>query len=262
MRALESLRRVAAVVILGASASLLVAGCAEYYPQDVDTSGYTAEWNASQNAAQAARIEAARPTPEQIKAREAAASRAICVEGSMAECEAACDGGRLAMCVTLAQELHSGARVTADPERADRVLARACDGGRLDACLQRGVWLTSSDADEAAELFMRGCEAQRTDSVTTTMSCGLWMTLLDQHVYEPNDGDEYSGLSRICALEQSGALTPGSTLTDGSIIAHYVGGACGRLKDLGMSAGSSLNRDLPQKQAPNTAALNPYAPKW
>jgi len=195
MRALESLRRVAAVVILGASASLLVAGCAEYYPQDVDTSGYTAEWNASQNAAQAARIEAARPTPEQIKAREAAASRAICVEGSMAECEAACDGGRLAMCVTLAQELHSGARVTADPERADRVLARACDGGRLDACLQRGVWLTSSDADEAAELFMRGCEAQRTDSVTTTMSCGLWMTLLDQHVYEPNDG----ALPHLCA---------------------------------------------------------------
>jgi hypothetical protein len=187
------------------------------------------------------------------------AARAICVEGSMAECQAACDGGRLAMCVTLAQELHSGARVAADPERADRVLAQACNGGRLDACLQRGIWLESSDVDEAADLFMRGCEAQRTDSVTTTMSCGLWMSLLDAHVFEPNDGDRYAGLFRICELEQDNALVPGSMLRDGAITLRYSGGACGRLKDLGMSAGASMTS---QSTDVASSTTNPFAPRW
>ncbi len=134
------------------------------------------------------------------------------------------------MCITLAQELHAGARVAADPrERRSRARSRL-QRRTTRRCLQRGIWIESTDTDEAAELFMRGCQAERTDSITTQMSCGKWMTLLDEHVYEPNDGDQYAGLSRICALEESGALVPGTTLTDGSISTHYAGGACGTLE--------------------------------
>jgi hypothetical protein len=250
MKRLNPLSRVTAVAILGA---FMLAGCEPYMSEDTGGSGYTPEWQAHVNAIEAARV--AEAPRAQVSDQEAA--REICVEGSMAECQAACDGGRLAMCVTLAQELHSGARVAADPERADRVLARACNGGRLDACLQRGIWLESSDVDEAADLFMRGCEAERTDSITTEMSCGLWMSLLDAHVFEPNDGDEYAGLMRICTLEENGALVPGSTLNDGAMTLRYAGGACGRLKDLGMATGSGST-----SSSPNVAAMNPYAPKW
>ncbi len=234
--------------------TFVIAGCepSMYYnpnaPDDASQSNAQQVSIQSEPTAQTAAVE--------LSDREAA--RQICVEGSMAECQAACDGGRLAMCVTLAQELHSGARVPADPERADRVLAQACNGGKLDACLQRGIWLESSDVDEAADLFMRGCEARRTDSITTTVSCGLWMSLLDAHVYEPNDGDRYAGLFRVCTLEEKGALVPGSTLNDGTLSLHYVGGACGRLKDLGMSSGAP-----PSNVATMTAnAPNPFAPKW
>jgi hypothetical protein len=252
MKRLNPLSRIAAIAIL---AAFVMAGCEPYMSEDSGGSGYTPEWQAHVNAIESARV--AEAPRAQVSDQEAA--REICVEGSMAECQAACDGGHLAMCVTLAQELHSGARVAADPDRADRVLAQACNGGRLDACLQRGIWLESSDVDEAADLFMRGCEAQRTDSVTTTTSCALWMSLLDAHVFQPNDGDRYAGLFRICSLEQDGALTPGSTLKDGAMTLHYSGGACGRLKDLGMSVGTT-RASAPTDVA--SATTNPYAPKW
>lgn len=249
MKSLEGFIR-AAVVIGGFT--FVIAGC-EPYTGYADTANYSGLRTAPQGSPQIEQTE--QGASAQLSDQEAA--RQVCVEGSMAECQAACDGGQLAMCVTLAQELHSGARVPADPDRADRVLAQACNGGRLDACLQRGIWLESSDIDEAADLFMRGCEAQKTDSITTTMSCGLWMGLLDAHVYEPNDGDRYAGLFRVCTLEENGALVPGSTLNDGTLNLHYVGGACGRLKDLGMSAGS-----IPASRTSTTASANPWTPKW
>lgn len=251
---MKSLQHLGRILLMSGVAAFAVAGCQPYMFEN-GASGDPSYQSASSFRANSDDPRATQP--EQVSVSDQDAARAICVEGSMAECQAACDGGRLAMCVTLAQELHSGARVPADPDRADRVLAQACNGGRLDACLQRGIWLQSSDVDEAADLFMRGCEAQRTDSVTTTMSCGLWMGLLDAHVFTPNDGDRYAGLFRVCSLEESGALMPGSTLNDGSLSIHYAGGACGRLKDLGMATSAP-----PAHVASVTSTLNPYAPKW
>lgn len=187
-------------------------------------------------------------------------AREICAEGSVAECEAACDGGNLATCVSLAQMLHAGTRMAADPDRANRILLRACDRGRSDACLQRGVWMQATNIADAAELFMRACDGAQVGASTTT-SCAMWMNLLDEHVFVPSPDDKIAGLSHICELEESGALVPGSSITNGALSIRYRGGACGRLKDLGMS-GSVTMSEAQTSATPPTTASNPAAPRW
>src|SRR5665213_2469105 len=128
MKTPSVLRRAVAVVIFGAFASMSVSGCADYL-HDEDSNVSNMDWSRRVTADDVARAEAsAKNRAISTNASDTAQARAICTEGSMAECEAACNGGRLAMCITLAQELHAGARVTADPIQADRVLARACNG--------------------------------------------------------------------------------------------------------------------------------------
>ena len=182
------------------------------------------------------------------------AARATCSEGSVAECELACSGGRLETCTALAQILRAGTRVPADPERADAILLDACERGRLDACLQRGVWLRETDAVEAAYYFAHACSSDDA-GLTTTTACAEWMNFLDARAPEESPSDEVAGLSHVCTLEQTGKLVPGSTWTNGTLTVRYAGGACGRLKDLGMASART-------GAARPAAGINAAAPRW
>ncbi len=244
-------------------ATYLLGGCGYPYPRDAyDEAANT--WVATPTAETSA-MARGDSSHAIVRTDDANEAREICAEGSVAECEAACDGGNLATCVSLAQMLHAGTRMQPDPDRASRILLRACDRGRSDACLQRGVWMQATDIGEAAELFMRACDSAEKGRASTTTSCALWMNLLDEHVYTPTQDDEIAGLSHICELEESGVLSPGSTISNGSLSFRYRGGACGRLKDLGMTGAVTMSEAQVKSSAPASTtpvATNPAAPRW
>ncbi|MGH7280859.1 MAG: hypothetical protein ACRELY_04995 [Polyangiaceae bacterium] len=248
-------------------ATYVLGGCGYSYPQN------PYDYGANTLVGTPTQTPSTDSTQALVRSDDANAAREICAEGSVAECEAACDGGNLATCVNLAQMLHAGTRMPADPDRANRILLRACDRGRSDACLQRGIWMQATNIGEAAELFMRACDGAESGRASTTTSCAMWMNLLDEHVYAPSQDDEIAGLSHICELEESGALSPDSTITNGSLSLRYRGGACGRLKDLGMSgsmtmserapaAGDSQPAVTPLPRANASISTNPAAPRW
>lgn len=253
------MRRLIERVVVVGIATFVLFGCGYKYPED--PSSYESSSAATEVATEASSSDV--PTSAAVtRVDDSAEARAICAEGSIAECEAACDGGKLAACVSLAQMMHAGTRVPADPDRASRILLRACDRGRSDACLQRGIWMQATDANEAAELYMRACDGPYAPNVSTTTSCALWMNLLDAHAYAPSQDDVIAGLSHVCELEEKGTLVPGSTITNGGLTLRYRGGACGRLKDLGMGIGASMTERVHAQNDAPPRAPNPAAPKW
>ncbi len=66
------------------------------------------------------------------------ASYRVCTEGSIAECNAACDGGVPHACERLAKIYVDGTRLPTDAARAIKLLERECKGGDSDACLALG----------------------------------------------------------------------------------------------------------------------------
>jgi hypothetical protein len=163
---------------------------------------------------------------------ESVGARATCSEGSVAECAAACQKGGNGACVELAAMYRRGSRVAKDDAKALALMASTCARGFSGACVQRGVWLRSVDPAEAVASFMRGCVMEVPEAY---LGCAMWFEDVNEKRYEPPQPDLVRGLRRICGLEQKGDLRPGSTILAGEIRAHYEGGACGRLKDLGVA---------------------------
>jgi hypothetical protein len=165
---------------------------------------------------------------------QAAGAEAVCEEGSVAECQAACDSRKPYACVLLAQIARDGTRVQKSDSAADAILAASCTQGAVESCVERALWLRASAPRDAATLAMQACRGD--DVGLAVVGCALWMQLLEEKAFDVVRAERVEGLRQVCQREETGWLKPGAPIHTRESTVLYHGGACGRLKDLGTSA--------------------------
>jgi len=161
-----------------------------------------------------------------------ARARSTCEEGSVAECQAACDSRQPYACVLLAQMAYLGTRAPKDPQLGETIAGASCKLGAQESCVERALWLEEEAPSESATLAMKACTAS--DPVPSSLGCTLWMQLLEKGAYSPTQPELVAGLQRVCTHERVGDVQPGTPLATQQHVVLYNGGACGRLKDLGL----------------------------
>jgi len=140
-----------------------------------------------------------------------------CLEESVVECTAACDGGDLDACVEVGTMYASGTRVARDVTKGGGILRDACVKGSMRACFAHGTSSLATDPAAAASSLKVACEGAAAPWNQT--SCALLLHAFDSGAAVPK-AERIAALREMCARETSGKLPKL--------------GACGRLRDLGI----------------------------
>jgi len=96
-----------------------------------------------------------------------ALGKRICAEGSVDECQVACDGGNAHACYALAQIYSAGTRAHPDAARVGSLLERACDAGDVTACWHLGIgrlcgtFATRARTSTGIDSLERACSLSR-----------------------------------------------------------------------------------------------------
>ena len=144
------------------------------------------------------------------------ASDRPCDNLDLKDCQEACDAGKLATCVHLAEIYMQGQRVPRDVNRGGIILREACDAGSVKGCFEHGTYFQSLDPVKAAESLVKVCSG---DGAYSPTSCSMYLAMVDRHAIAPSRDDLISVLHRACQLEKSAP-------------AAAIHGTCDRLKDL------------------------------
>jgi TPR repeat protein len=144
------------------------------------------------------------------------ASERPCDNLDLKDCQEACDSGKLAACVHLAELYMQGQRVPRDVNRGGIILREACDAGSVKGCYEHGIYFQSLDPVKAAESLVKVCSG---DGAYSPGSCSMYLAMVDRHAIAPSRDDLLSVVRRACEIEKSAS-------------AAAVHGACDRLKDI------------------------------